>query len=171
MVQIYFKKYGNEPFYASGVVSEKLDAMKSTLTKITNALLVISAALFLTPATADAQDKPGKIEGYVLDKDSKDSIAYANMILTDAAGKTTPGMTDLTGYYSFSNLLPGEYHLEVRAVGYSIYKVNGIILTAGQTLNVELKTQAVVLDEIVITESKSEKEHYSNSAKKMNAYG
>ncbi len=145
--------------------------MKSTLTKITNALLVISAALFLTPATADAQDKPGKIEGYVLDKDSKDSIAYANMILTDAAGKTTPGMTDLTGYYSFSNLLPGEYHLEVRAVGYSIYKVNGIILTAGQTLNVELKTQAVVLDEIVITESKSEKEHYSNSAKKMNAYG
>ena len=145
--------------------------MKSTLTKITNAVMLLSAVLFFTPSISDAQDKPGKIEGYVLDKDSGDSIPYANMILMDAGGQKTPGMSDLSGYYSFSNLLPGEYELEVRAVGYSAYKVTGIKLTAGQTLNVELKPEPVVLEEIVITESRIEKEHYANSPKKMNAYG
>lgn len=149
--------------------------MKSTLTKIINVALVVVTVIYFSSESSFAQDKPGTIEGYTLVKANSDTIPYVNLILKDANGKATPGMSDIKGYYSFTNLLPGKYDLEARPVGYEVLVIKGIQLTAGQTLQVNVEPVPLVLQLVVVSDEtddlKIEKEHGAYSPKKNSAYG
>lgn len=50
----------------------------------------------------------------------------------DRTGFTRQGQTNESGYFSFPDLLPGTYHLELRADGFKTYRQEGIELPSGE---------------------------------------
>ncbi len=67
----------------------------------------------------------GKISGYVTDEETGEPIVGANVIIE---GTYLGASADLDGYYSISNIPPGEYRVIFSAVGYQkiiVEKVQG----------------------------------------------
>lgn len=71
--------------------------------------------LLLLSLAATAQNKDGIVRGNVYDKESGEPIIYGNVLLKGADMGTN---TDLDGFFSFGNVPPGEYQLQVSYLGY-----------------------------------------------------
>ena len=54
--------------------------------------------------------------GHVIDKKSREHVAYATIVLI---GTTLGTTTDATGHFLLKNLPFGDYEVEVRALGYA----------------------------------------------------
>ncbi len=91
-----------------------------------------------------------QIQGDVLDGKEK-GIPNAMIIAMDSAGKSADTVrSDTRGFYSFNNLKPGSYRIEVRAAGYQTAVIKDILvkkediglvdddLYAGQRIDVSL---------------------------------
>ncbi len=72
-------------------------------------------------------------------------------------GTSLATSTDASGHYIFRDLRPGEYTLEARGLGYVTTKLDTSV-KAAQTveLNFSVQPDAFMLDQVVVTSSKSE---------------
>ena len=116
-----------------------------------SAVAILAIALFSASA-AHAQVAGATLSGTVTDP-SGAAIASADVAITNTAtGVTRLVTTDPAGYYSSTNLLPGNYEVTVKAKGFSTTKESGIGLEVGaqQVLNVvpEFVRQDVSLREL-----------------------
>jgi len=76
-----------------------------------------------------APDKKGQISGYVFDNNTKHSIEYATVALSDLKGKLVTGtITDNTGYFSVDNIKNGTYNLTVSFLGYEDITIENVVL-------------------------------------------
>lgn len=78
-----------------------------------------------------------QIQGDVLDQKEK-GISNATLIITQLNTKLTDTVkTDIRGFYSFKNLKPSKYRMEVKAPGYKTVVFENIEIKEGE--NGELK--------------------------------
>lgn len=107
-------------------------------------LFVISVSIVL------AQSTTGKISGRVIDKETREPLIGANILLE---GTTIGTTTDLEGNYLILNVPVGTYNLIVRHVGYREVMVKNLKVLVGftTTQNVEMSQEAVELQEVVIS--------------------
>lgn len=110
----------------------------------------MAAAAFAAPSNpSDAN-----IGGHVIEAENGEHLPYC---LVKIIGTNLATLTDASGHYVFRDLKPGEYTLEASFTGYKTQtrKVN---LSAKQTLevNFEISPDAFMLDQVVVTSSKSE---------------
>jgi len=96
------------------------------------AILVISPSMFGQSRTK------GRIEGIVLDKQTRAPLPAVNIIIK---GTYMGAATDMNGQYFIKNISPGQYDLEVSIIGYKIQLKTGVKVVAGQTqtINFELE--------------------------------
>jgi len=74
-------------------------------------------------------DKKGQISGHVFDNNSKHSIEYATVALSDVNGKLVTGtITDNTGYFSMDNIKNGTYNLTISFLGYEDITIENVVL-------------------------------------------
>jgi Ca-activated chloride channel homolog len=123
-----------------------------------------------------AQEKPGQIEGYTLDKKNGDTLSYANLVLCDAGGYKVTGLSDDHGFFRFTNVLPGTYSLEARITGYQTVKTGDIHVMSGMTEMIQVKAEKAEIVEIEIDEVYELKEtskdyNAPTGYKKTEAYG
>ncbi|MEM6359693.1 MAG: TonB-dependent receptor [Bacteroidota bacterium] len=85
------------------------------------------------------------LNGYVKDVSNGEALIGATVLVKEIAGGTT---ANVYGYYSVT-LPPGTYTVEFSYIGYNSV-VQTIDLTTNRRLDVELKTEATELDEIVV---------------------
>jgi hypothetical protein len=116
-------------------------------------------ALFLLFAISiSAFAQYGKITGQVTDRDTKEPLIGANVILE---GTSLGASTDVNGNYSILNVPAGSYNLKTTYVGYQPTTISGVSVVAGLTrdMNVQLASTAVQLNavEIVATRPLIEK--------------
>lgn len=116
-------------------------------------VLVLLAAMFLWaigwPAYAQGF---GSIVGTVTD--STGAVVPNTQVTATATqtGAQTTVLTNGLGQYTFPSLLPTEYALSVRAVGFERYTQSGITLQANQTATVLIKLQVgVATDTVEVT--------------------
>ncbi|MDX1941199.1 MAG: TonB-dependent receptor [Saprospiraceae bacterium] len=109
--------------------------------------------LLIITASAVAQTS---LAGKVTDQESGEPILFGNVVLYRNGVLITGTETDFDGNYSFSNIDPGTYDLEVRYVGYQTQRLTSIKVLAGKAnrADVQLNTQGVTLEEIVVKEYK-----------------
>ncbi|MDR3734882.1 MAG: carboxypeptidase regulatory-like domain-containing protein, partial [Acidobacteriaceae bacterium] len=117
-------------------------------------LLVLSLcmALFLwAPAVSHGQVSTGDILGNVSDAGGA-ALPGAELVLTNTQTQERHTVqSDASGQYVFTLLLPGHYSLQVKADGFSTYKVNDIPLAGGDrrrllvTLTLSSVSQTVVV--------------------------
>lgn len=91
----------------------------------------------------------GKISGKVLDKETKEPIIGANVVLT---GTYFGAATDIEGYYYINNITPGKYTIVISAIGFNKVTYENVVVKIDLTTNldVELTSEAITLGEVVV---------------------
>lgn len=121
-------------------------------------ILTLIAAVILAAisASANAANTPtdANIGGHVIDKENGEHITGC---IVKVLGSNLATMTDASGHYVFRDLRPGDYTLEVSYMGYSNLKKSTSV-KSHQTveLNFEIEPDAFMLDQVVVTSSKTE---------------
>ena len=94
------------------------------------------------------------IGGHVVDAETGEHLPGC---VIKILGTSLATSTDASGHYIFRDLRPGEYTLEARGLGYVTTKLDTSV-KAAQTveLNFSVQPDAFMLDQVVVTSSKSE---------------
>lgn len=110
--------------------------------------IILLFILFLGPLSLRAQDQCKlTITGQVLDE-SKNPLPGATVFITELnLGK----VTDLNGYYTYSDLCGGEYIFEVKFLGYKTQQIK-LTLRKSERLETILKVEDKLLLEVVISD-------------------
>ena len=93
----------------------------------------------------------GKISGYVTDSETGEPIVGANIIIE---GTYLGASADLDGYYSISNIPPGEYRIIFSAVGYQKIIIEKVLVKIDLTTKLDMKLQSAVIQlgqDVVVT--------------------
>ena len=117
--------------------------------------LVVAAIMTAISASAwAATPTDANIAGHVIDTDNGEHITGC---IVKILGSNLMTMTDASGHYVFRDLQPGDYTLEVSYMGYRSSKKNTHVAN-GQTveLNFDISPDAFMLDQVVVTSSKTE---------------
>lgn len=106
------------------------------------------------PEHPELKKSDANIIGHILDKNTKEHLAYVTVALK---GTTIGAVTDLTGHYFLKNLPEGNFVLEVSAVGYKTTRRN-VTLKKGKTLeeDFEIEEDAIALDGVVVSANRNE---------------
>lgn len=115
--------------------------------------MAIAIAL-CTYGAISTQSTDANITGHVIDTEDGEHLPYC---LISIKGTRTAVLTDAGGHYVLRNLQPGTYTIEATMSGYMTQSKN-ITVNTGQTveLNFEIEPDAFMLDQVVVTSSKSE---------------
>lgn len=99
-----------------------------------------------------AFSQPGVIEGIILDGDTKETLIGAYVLVDGTSEGTT---TDIDGMFVL-RLAPGTYTITISSLGYETLRIENVVVEAGKkfSLNAVLKTESLVLAEVMITDVK-----------------
>jgi vitamin B12 transporter len=104
---------------------------------------------FLTICASAQAQNLSSITGHVVDENSA-NIRGAEVQLRSRSGAQLFAVTDDDGGYSFRNVAPGEYVLEVRARGFANLTSPEISLDRGQSLTNDVHLSAKAISESVV---------------------
>ena len=113
--------------------------------------------LLFTTQLVFAQHHKQNIRGVVLDKLTQSPVAGASVLITNHVDSQT-AVSDKTGNFIFTGILPDRYEIKVSAMGYELYSVPDIIVTSGKEviLDIAMEEQYKKLTDVVVTSSGKE---------------
>ncbi len=96
----------------------------------------------------------GAIKGKIFDKDTKEPIPFANIVLENKGSMVGGATSDFDGNYTIKPIPPGTYDLKATFVGYKTSITQGIVIGADKIrmFDVQLTATAEMLEEVEITE-------------------
>lgn len=107
-------------------------------------LLFFFLLLFTATTTAVAQTS---LAGKVTDEASGEPIIFGTVVLYRNGVLKSGTETDFDGNYSFSNIDPGTYDVEVSYTGYQAQRTAGVQVLAGKAVKLDIKlSQGITLD-------------------------
>ncbi|MDX2172993.1 MAG: von Willebrand factor type A domain-containing protein [Bacteroidota bacterium] len=128
------------------------------LRKILIPILFVCAGAF-AQTNLNVANNNASICGRVNDKTSKESIPFANVILTrlDSNAKYSTS-SDLNGDFCFKQLAAGKYKVEALYIGYTKQTITNIVINNNQKKEVKivLNSQGVELNELEIVTTKTD---------------
>lgn len=112
-------------------------------------LSMIALMVYCAVQAQIKQTKDTHISGHVVDAKTGEHIPYATIVVV---GSSKGAVSDASGHYIISALLPGSYKIEASYVGYKT-GVQEIKIEKLQTLevNFELEENHIVMDDIVVS--------------------
>ena len=116
--------------------------------------LIITLSLIFLFQNLYASDGVSSLSGKVLGSEDKSPLIGC---LVKIHGLEKQTVTNENGDYSFNEVPCGDYTVEASYMGYIPQKLNvKIYKNEGETLNFELKPDAFMLEQVVVTSSKTE---------------
>jgi outer membrane receptor protein involved in Fe transport len=113
-------------------------------------LLVFTAILLATNALVFAQS--GSLKGKITDKDTKEAIPFASIVI-EAGGKQYGGVnTDIDGNYTIKPIPTGKYDVKAVYVGFKPLMIKDVIINTDQItfLDVQMEKTSQTLKEFVV---------------------
>src|SRR5215469_4418723 len=118
--------------------------------------------MFALLGRANAQIGNASLGGTVIDQ-SGAAVAGADLTLTNAAtGFKAKFASDDRGEYSFRNLTPGTYDLEVRKTGFEVAAQKNIVITINQSARVDVPLKIGAQTETVSVEAQNSSVNFDN---------
>lgn len=120
--------------------------------RMSAATVIVTAFSFNTAFSKTVTD--ANITGHVVESETGDHLTGCLVKIEDTDIAT---VTDASGHYLFRDLVPGHYTISVSLMGYQPQKKE-ISVKADQTveLNFKVEPDAFLLDQVVVTSSKTE---------------
>jgi hypothetical protein len=110
--------------------------------------------LILAPAgLAQNVQNNGTIQGTVVDAAGAAVAAAEITVVNDDIGTTRTAMSSSTGFYAFTELSPGKYHVTVKKEGFKAEVQSGIELHLGSTVVVDAKLTVGAVSETLTVEA------------------
>src|SRR3989304_670669 len=78
----------------------------------------------------------GKISGKVIDKETKEPIIGANVVIE---GTYFGAASDIDGYYYINNVTPGKYSVKISAIGFHKVTVENVAVRIDLTTNLDVE--------------------------------
>lgn len=114
--------------------------------------LLLFFSLLLFSATVSAQTS---LYGKVTEDESGEPVLFGNVAMYKNGVLITGVETDLDGNYSFSNIDPGTYDVEVSYVGLQAQRITDVKVFAGKANKLDVTMgSGIILDEVVVVEYK-----------------
>ncbi|MBN2612916.1 MAG: carboxypeptidase-like regulatory domain-containing protein [Bacteroidales bacterium] len=136
--------------------------------------LFLTVLVLIILNSAKAQNYVQTISGTVFDKDSKETLIGATVVLV-GSDLIIGTITDADGSFFLENVPVGRQTLMVSYIGYSDISIPEILVTTGKVvvLNIELSQNLMHLQEVQVIASESDKDKTLNtmstiSARKLN---
>jgi len=104
--------------------------------------LLLALLLSVTIPVALFAGTTGKISGRVVDKNTGEPLAGANIILV---GTNMGAAADADGYYFIINIPPGKYDVEARMIGYQSVIKKGVQVFVDRTSKVNFQLTSTVI--------------------------
>ncbi len=116
----------------------------------------VSIILFFTiNILAIAQNKTGCIKVTLLDKKTKESIPFGNIVVYKEKIQLAVATTDIDGNATIKDLAPGKYNVKAVYIGYLPQQINNVKVDSNKTSYVKINLSddgAVLLECVTITE-------------------
>jgi outer membrane receptor protein involved in Fe transport len=93
--------------------------------------LLLTLGIVLMSCTL-AFSQQGRLQGKVFEKDSREPVAFANIILENGGTIVGGATSDFDGNYVINPIPPGKYDLKATFVGFNPVTVRGITITGNQ---------------------------------------
>lgn len=118
---------------------------------VRNLLLTIG---FILAANVIVFSQSGTLKGKIFDKETKEPIPFANIVLELGGSQKGGATSDFDGNYIIKPVAPGTYDLKATYVGYNTVLVRGMVINADQIrfYDIEMESTAEQLPEIVVTD-------------------
>jgi len=107
----------------------------------------ISLLIILFCFTAASAQTSGKIAGIVIDDETGEELAGANIVIV---GTSMGAAADLQGEFYIINVPPGTYEIEAVMIGYSSMRFENVRVSVNRTVALEFKLKQAVLEGEVI---------------------
>nr|HPI71836.1 carboxypeptidase-like regulatory domain-containing protein [bacterium] len=111
---------------------------------------LLTAVLWFAFNNASWAGITGKITGKVTDNQTGAPLLGANILLE---GTSLGAVSDVSGLYVITNVMPGTYSVKFRMMGYSPTTVTNVIVYSDRIAKVDcgLKSTVIQGEEVVIT--------------------
>ena len=115
-----------------------------------NLLLTVG---FVLAANLLVFSQSGALKGKIVDKDTKEPIPFANIVVELGGAHQGGATSDFDGNYVIKPLTPGTYDVRATYVGYNTVLIQGMLINADQIRfhDVEMESTAELLPEIVVS--------------------
>ena len=115
-----------------------------------NLLLTVG---FVLAANLLVFSQSGALKGKIIDKDTKEPIPFANIVVELGGAQQGGATSDFDGNYVIKPLAPGTYDVRATYVGYNTILIKGMVINADQIRfhDVEMESTAEQLPEIIVT--------------------
>ncbi len=96
----------------------------------------------------------GALKGKVIDKETKEPIAFANIVLENKGTMVGGATSDFDGNYQIKPIPPGKYDLKATFIGYKTVVIQGIAISADKTrfYDIVMSPTSETLDEVEIVD-------------------
>ena len=114
---------------------------------------VCALLLFLAAASSSLLAQTQTVRGTLLDRETQRPIGQADLLLSAEGSEDIQRISSGSdGNFRFAEAAVGRYSLQVSAPGYDLYLAQGLILTAGKemVLQLELNSSAELVEAIEI---------------------
>ena len=120
---------------------------------VRNLLLTLSIILMASVAVFS---QSGAIKGKIVDKETKEPIPFANVILENGGTIEGGATSDFDGNYVIKPVSPGTYDLKATYIGYKSVLVRGMVINSDQIrfFDIPMEATAATLEEIVVSDYK-----------------
>lgn len=120
---------------------------------VRNTALLISLAFaaftLFTPSSADAQARIGSIQGRVVDQETAEAIAFADIILM---GTGKGAISKVDGSYLLVQIPEGIYQVRVNRMGYKSELIDQVRVEAGFSKKLQIKMEPIAVREVEVIE-------------------
>lgn len=117
-------------------------------------LLLTLCIVLMSWTLAFAQQ--GRLQGKVIEKDTKEPIPFANIVLENGGTIVGGATSDFDGNYVINPIPPGTYTLKATYVGYNTDVTNGVVITPNKITfhDIKMTSSAINLETVVVTDYK-----------------
>lgn len=140
--------------------------MKKTIIQRTLYLII-----FLLLGMGNVWAQKGSIKGNIIDGENNEALPMANIVVK--AGEKNEGIiSDIKGYFSVPNLIPGKYIVEVSFIGYQTIVYSDIIVKSGAItplVDIVLTPKTTLIDEVILVDNTNVLEYGDDSKINLDA--
>jgi len=114
--------------------------------------LLLSIAMVFAVTFLAYPQSSGTLMGEIRDKETKEPIPFANVIIESGGRQVSGATSDFNGKFTIRPVTPGKYDLKATYVGYKTLMISGVIVKADVITfqNMDLESTSVTLDAIDI---------------------
>jgi outer membrane receptor protein involved in Fe transport len=111
---------------------------------------------FILAANVFVFAQSGTLKGKVIDKETKEPIPFANIIVEMGGTRAGGTTSDFDGNYTIKPLTPGKYDIKATYIGYKPMMIRGFIIKSDQIAyqNLDLEATATTLETFTVVDYK-----------------